>query len=51
MALDPGGGLAAHRPLGSINRLGKAVYGRSRQRRDELNASRSEDVQSIDEIP
>ena len=51
MVLDPWLGLAAHRPLGSINRLRRVVYGRSRKRRDELNASESAVVQSIDEMP
>lgn len=51
MVLDPWKGLAAHRPLGSINRLRKVVYGRSRKRRDELNAKVSEDIQRLDEMP
>ncbi len=51
MLLDPWMGLAAHRPLGSINRLRKVVYGRSRRRRDELNAKESANIQSIDEMP
>ena len=51
MALDPWMGLAAHRPLGSINRLRKVVYGRSRKRRDELNAKTSVHIQSIDQVP
>ena len=51
MVLDPWKGLAAHRPLGSINRLRKVVYGRSQTRRDELNAKKSSDIQSIDEMP
>ncbi len=51
MALDPWKGLLAHRPLGSINRLRGVVYGKSRERRDDLNARTSEHVQSIDEMP
>ena len=49
--LDPWKGLAAHRPLGSINRLRKVVYGRTQKRRDELNAKKSSYIQSIDEMP
>ncbi|OCL08507.1 heme-dependent catalase [Glonium stellatum] len=51
MLLDPWGGLAAHRPLGSINRLRKIVYRQSQQQRDRLNATKSWDVGSIDQIP
>ena len=51
MYLDPWRGLAAHRPLGSINRLRKIVYKRSQKKRDELNAKESRNVNSIDEIP
>ena len=51
MLLDPWKGLEAHRPLGSINRLRKVVYGRSRKRRDELNAKVSLCIESIDDMP
>lgn len=51
MALDPWRGLEAHRPLGSINRLRKVVYGRSKKGRDGFNAVVSGNVQSIDEMP
>lgn len=51
MTLHPWRGLEAHKPLGSINRLRKVVYEASKEKRDRLNASRSRDVQSIDEIP
>ena len=51
MALDPWRCLAAHQPLGSINRLRKVVYGRSAKKREELNASKATLVQSVDEIP
>ena len=51
MVLDPWMGLKAHRPLGSVNRLRRVVYGRSRKRRDELNAKKSLCIQSIDEMP
>ena len=47
MALDPWKGLAADRPLGSINRLRRVVYAQSRKRRDELNVKTSVDIQSI----
>ena len=49
--LDPWMGLEAHRPLGSINRLRRWVYGRSQRRRAELNASENGYVESVDEIP
>ena len=51
MALDPWKGLAAHRPLGSVNRLRKVVYGRSQRQRDGLNAKSSRDVNSVDDLP
>ncbi len=49
MALDPWRGSAASRSLGSVNRLRKVVYGRSKKRRDELNAN--DGWKNIDEIP
>ena len=49
--LDPWKGLDAHRPLGSINRLRKWVYGRSQQERARLNANTSDFVTHVDEIP
>lgn len=51
MVLDPWKALAAHRPLGSINRLRKVVYARSQKKRDELNAKNSSNIQNIDEMP
>ena len=51
MVLDPWKGLAAHRPLGSINRLRKVVYGRSRKKRDELNVKTSLDIQNMNQVP
>ena len=51
MVLDPWRGLVAHRPLESINRLRKVVYGKCQKRKDELNAKKSTDVGSIDEMP
>lgn len=51
MKLNPWRGLEAHRPLGSINRLRRVVYEASTKKRDELNARRSTDVQSIADIP
>lgn len=51
VVLDPWLGLAAHRPLGGINRLRAVVYRRSRERRDGLNAGGSECIQSIDDMP
>jgi len=51
MLLDVWRGLDAHRPLGGINRLRKDVYPHSKRTRDKINVSKSNDVQSIDEIP
>ncbi|KAF2492049.1 heme-dependent catalase [Lophium mytilinum] len=51
MSLSPWRGLAAHRPLGSINRLRKAVYQQSQKSRDHLNASTSRQINSVDAIP
>lgn len=51
MHLSPWGGLASHRPLGSINRLRKIVYRRSKERRESLNNAETTQVTSIDEIP
>ena len=50
MALDLWRCLAAHQPLGSINRLRKVVYGQSAKKRGNLNLSKAELVRSIDEI-
>jgi len=51
MSLSPWRGLAAHRPLGSINRLRKGVYSHSKETRDSINVKRSHDVQSVGEMP
>lgn len=51
MALSPWKCLAAHQPLGGINRLRKGVYQASKNQRDLLNATESKDVNSIDDIP
>ena len=51
MSLDPWRCLAAHRPLGSINRLRKVVYRSSQQKRSEFNAKAVKNVQTVDEIP
>lgn len=51
MSLDPWRGLAAHRPLGSINRCRRAAYEYSRQFRTRKNAQPLESVNQIDEIP
>jgi hypothetical protein len=50
MRLDPWRGLQARRPLGSINRLRKYVYGRSQKKRDRLNVRSLKDIANIDEI-
>jgi hypothetical protein len=52
MALSPFAGLAAHRPLGSVNRLRKAVYAHSKANREIKNQMEiKRNVQSVNEIP
>lgn len=51
MALDPWRGSAAHRPLGSINRLRKMAYARSQRKRSELDAKKAKDINIVDDIP
>ena len=51
MYLSPFHGLAAHQPLGSVNRLRSKVYPASRMKRDEINVKESKTVHSIDDIP
>lgn len=51
MSLSPWAGLEAHRPLGSVNRLRKYVYTRSKEKRSELNAAKVQEVKSLSEIP
>lgn len=51
MSLDPWAGLAAHRPLGSINRCRKMAYEMSRQYRTRKNAQDVVQVTDIDQIP
>ena len=52
MALSPFTGLAAHRPLGSVNRLRKAIYAHSKANRVNRNQTViKRDVRNIDEIP
>lgn len=51
MYLSPWHCLAAHQPLGSVNRLRSTVYPASRDKRDKINDRQSKDVASIDDIP
>lgn len=51
MKLNPWYGLDSLRPLGSANRLRRSLYQRSLARRNELNASRTEAVSSLEQIP
>ena len=48
---DPWKRTVVCRPLDSINRLHKVVYGRSHKGRDELNAKKSSHIQSEVEMP
>lgn len=49
--LSPRDTLAAHQPLGSINRLRKIVYDMSRIKREAVNAIPTKAVNSSDELP
>lgn len=51
MKLNVWYGLEEHRPLGSVNRLRKAVYQTSATERQKLNAVEVVPVSSVDEIP
>ena len=51
MKLNVWDGLAAHKPLGSVNRLRKSLYGASLKKRQETNAADVNLVRSVDEIP
>lgn len=51
MRLSPWTGLAEHQPLGSINRLRRAVYAMSREKREKENATKTKNVSSIEDIP
>lgn len=51
MKLNVWYGLKAHQPLGSVNRLRKAVYQASSSERQRMNATKVEEVSSVDQIP
>lgn len=51
LRLSPWQGLAAHRPLGSVNRLRKTVYEQSQKKQDVLNAKKSTHAKNIEDIP
>jgi hypothetical protein len=51
MKLSPWDALSEHRPLGSINRLRKIVYDMSMKKRETVNATQTQMVESVDEIP
>ncbi|MCJ1270170.1 hypothetical protein MMC22_010066 [Lobaria immixta] len=51
LRLSPWQGLAAHRPLGSVNRLRKTVYEQSQKKRDMLNAKKSTYAKNIEDMP
>lgn len=51
LSFDPWHGVEAHRPLGSIMRIRRTVYARSRQRRYRLNAVSPAEPASAADIP
>lgn len=51
MKLNVWYGLAEHRPLGSVNRLRRAVYQTSVEERQRMNAVEVQAVSSVDQIP
>jgi hypothetical protein len=51
MKLNPWDALAAHRPLGSLNRLRKTVYDMSSRKRETENATPITAVEDIADIP
>jgi hypothetical protein len=51
MTLSPWDALSEHQPLGSINRLRKIVYNMSRKKREAVNATLTQRVNSVNEIP
>ncbi|KAI8938146.1 hypothetical protein NX059_005812 [Plenodomus lindquistii] len=51
MKLSPWDALAEHQPLGSINRLRKIVYNMSKEKREEVNATMTKAVNSMDDMP
>jgi hypothetical protein len=50
-ALSPWDGIVDHKPLGSINRLRKRVYGKSRGHRAEGNKTKVEFPDNVNEMP
>lgn len=51
MGIGPFEGLKAHVPLGSVNRLRKAIYAHSRENRQAKNRTEVREVKGVDEIP
>lgn len=51
LAFRPWNGLAAHRPLGSVNRLRKQAYDELGEQRAELNATALTEMRSASELP
>lgn len=51
MKLNPWDGMVYHQPLGSINRLRKTVYEMSRKKREAANATPTQAISSVDEVP
>lgn len=51
LAFRPWHGLAAHRPLGSVNRLRRAAYEELGRQRTDLNAVTGTTMTSVDELP
>ena len=51
LAFSPWHGLAAHRPLGSVNRLRRRAYEMSRQFRSRANRQPIEEPRSLESLP
>ncbi|RYN26109.1 hypothetical protein AA0113_g3027 [Alternaria arborescens] len=51
MKLNPWVGMVDHQPLGSINRLRETVYEMSRKKREAANATLTQAINSVDEVP
>ena len=51
LAFRPWHGLAAHRPLGSVNRLRRAGYEELGKQRTDLNAVEGTTMRSVAELP
>ena len=51
MSFSPWHGLAAHRPIGSVMRVRKAVYAMASRYRSEHNATQVQEPRSLTSLP